>query len=154
MSPVARGLVAITRDQGVRAVSLVYKNALFTIQHIVNTGYVVLVREGKSIPIQDNLGKYFTFLKAFISLINVVSKISNSRYYTFLGEFRYDFEKKVFRYEPYVELLKKVIIRVDRRAVTIKYGEIVKRFKRSKSGYTPEMMIETINSILTMMESV
>ncbi len=150
---VGRGLLAITRDHGVRSLSIVYKNALFTVQSIANVEYSAIVREGKTIPLTDSLERYTTLLRAFVSIINIAANMTNSRYYTFLGEFKLNFNKKRFKYEPYVDLMKKITIKIDTRAISIVAGEQVKRFRRSKSGYTPEAMIETLTSILCMMES-
>ncbi len=149
---IIRGLVAITRNHNVRSLSIVTQdNTLFTIQQISNTKYVSLVKDGKSIHIEDEVDKYITFLKSFISIINIVSQISQSRYYTFLGEFKYNFKKKKFNYEPYVDLMKKVSIKVSTKSVQIVVGDVVKKFKRSKSGYTPEFLINTIEEILNRM---
>jgi len=150
---VARGLIAITRDHGVRSLSIIYRNVLFTVQTIADVGFSAIVREGKTISLQDSLDRYLTLLRAFVSIINIAAKMTNSRYYTFLGEFKLNFNKKKFKYEPYVDLMKKITIKVDTRAISIVVGDQVKRFKRSKSGYTPEAMIETLSSILCMMES-
>ncbi|NPB00451.1 MAG: hypothetical protein GXO10_03655 [Crenarchaeota archaeon] len=149
---VAKGLIAITRDHGVRSLSIVYNRYLFTIQEISGTYYVALVRQGVTRCI-ENIEKYVILLKAFISLINIVSDMTQSRYYTFLGEFKYNFKKKRLRYEPYVDLMKKVTIRISTRTVHISSGEVVKKLKRSKSGYTPELIVETMEDILRSMMS-
>lgn len=147
---VVKGLIAITRNHGVRSLSIVYDKSLFTIQDIAGTHYVALVRQGETKCV-ENVEKYVILLRAFISIINIVSDITQSRYYTFLGEFKYNFRKKRLRYEPYVDLMKKVTIRISTRTVHISSGEIVKRLKRSKSGYTPELIVETVEDILRSM---
>jgi len=147
-----RGLIAVTRNHGVRSFSIVHNGALFTAQIIKNTGYAAIVREGKAVSLLDDLDKYLTFARAFISIVSVVAKITNSRYYTFLGEFRYDPKRRVLIYEPYVELLKKVTIKLSEKSVVIRAGEILKRYKRSRSGYTPYTMINVFDNIITLMQ--
>ncbi len=149
-----RGLIAVTRNHGVRALSIVYGNVLFVAQLIKNIGYAAIIREGRAIPLMDNSERYMTFARSFISILSIVAKVTNSRYYTFLGEFRYNPEKKVLIYEPYVELLKKVTIKLSQKAVTVRAGEILKRYKRSKSGCTPYTLISLFDNVITLMQNV
>ncbi|NPA23323.1 MAG: hypothetical protein GXO23_03400 [Crenarchaeota archaeon] len=149
-SIVAKGLIAITRDHGVRSLSIVYGKNLFTIQDIAGTQYVALVKQGYT-RVLENVEKYVILLRAFISIMNIVSDMTQSRYYTFLGEFKYNFRKKRLRYEPYVDLMKKATVRISTRTVNISSGEISKKLKKSKSGYTPELIIETFEEILRSM---
>ncbi len=152
-SIVAKGLIAITRDHGVRSLSIVFEKSLFTIQDIAGTQYVALIRQGESRTV-ENIEKYIIFLKTFISIMNIAADMSQSRYYTFLGEFKYNYRKKRLRYEPYVDLMKKITIRVSTRTVQISSGELVKKLKKSRSGYTPELIVETFEDILKMMTGI
>ncbi len=147
-----RGLIAVTRDHGVRAVSIVYNNVLFATQIINDVPYSVLVREGRAVSLSGELDRYLLFARAFISIMGIVAKLTNSRYYTFLGEFRFYPERRLLVYEPYVELLKKAIIRIRDRSVTIRVGEIFKRYRRARSGLTPYVLINIVENILTLMQ--
>ncbi len=147
-----RGLIAITRNHNVRSLSIVNAdNTLFTIQYISNIKFVSCIKKESIIQIDQDIEKYMIFLRGFISIINIVSQITQSRYYTFLGEFKYNIKKKLLKYEPYVDLMKKVTVRVSTKNVRILSGDVVKKFKKSKSGCTPGFLLSTFEDIVRKM---
>ena len=144
---VIKGLLAITRNHKVRTLSIIYKDRLFTIQSIADTNYICFCSKNKIVPITEGTEKYINFLRAFIGLIHYISELTKSRYYTFMGEYRYSFDKETLRYEPYVDLFKKVIVKIDRKKITINTGEVLKKLKKTRSGYGPVHMINVLNEV-------
>ena len=142
-----KGLMAITRDAGIKALSITYNSKLFVIQSIGNVIHVSITGPNTFHEITQNLDMYVRLLKSFIGIINYVANQTKSRYYTFLGNYKYNFNKHLFIYEPYVELLKSVVIEITTKSVRVKFnGENVRKI-RSRKGVKPSKLIEIIDQV-------
>ncbi len=146
-----KGLLAVTRDHSVRALSLTYRDLLFVIQTISNTSYVAVVRK-EDYRVIDDAQSYVMFLRAFVSLIHSVANAMRSRYYTFLGPYEFDDVREVFRYKPYVDLMKVVSIRISKKAISVSTNDFRKRYKRTASGYSAADVMNVIKSIFSVLK--
>ncbi|WP_243666860.1 hypothetical protein [Vulcanisaeta sp. JCM 16159] len=103
-----------------------------------------IVSEHDYVRLDDD--KFTKLLFAFSPIISKVIKLTNTNYYTFLGRYTYNGER--FVYEPYVDLMKTITISITRKNVRIVYGENKVRLKRTRKGYTPSSMLETLGYIV------
>ncbi|OYT26292.1 MAG: hypothetical protein B6V02_02015, partial [Thermoprotei archaeon ex4572_64] len=125
--------MAITINHKVYAVSLVTSKGVFIAQNIANTSYTVIITRNREVITLDS-ENYMRFLKAMTGLMREVSRMARSRYYTFLGEYQFQDDTRTLIYEPYVDLMKRVRIEINRSKVKIIFDSTVKKFKKTKTG--------------------
>ena len=141
---VLTGLMSFTRGHGIRALSITGPNGLFISQAINGVILSAIINEHNYVRLEGE--QYEKLLFAFSPIISKVIKITNTTYYTFLGRYTYSGER--FVYEPYVDLMKTVTISISKKSVRIVYGENRVRLKRTRKGYTPGKMLETLGYII------
>jgi len=146
-----QGLMAITINHKVYAVSLVTSNGVFIAQNIANTSYTVIITRNREVITLES-ENYIRFLKAMTGLMREVSKITRSRYYTFLGEYQFQDNTRTLIYEPYVDLMKRVRIEINKSKVKIVLDSVIKKFRKTRTGYHPKNIIDTVREILKVMK--
>ncbi|KUO87536.1 MAG: hypothetical protein RXN89_03460 [Vulcanisaeta sp.] len=138
------GLMSFTKGHGIRSLSITGPKGLFVIQAVSGTRFSVMIRDHKYVKLDDE--KFEKLLFAFSPIISRVIKITDTNYYTFLG--RYVYNGKELIYEPYVDLMKTVTIKITGKSIRIVYGENRLRLRRTKKGYTPREMLETLTYVI------
>ncbi|WP_069808283.1 hypothetical protein [Vulcanisaeta thermophila] len=141
---VLTGLMAFTRGYGIRALSITGPRGLFTAHAVGRNRSFSYVSLGNYVNVEGE--EYWELLMALSSVIGRVMDLTGTRYYTFLGRYVYIGSK--FTYEPYVDLLKTVTLEVTRKRVRIKYGDNTVNLRRTKKGYTPAKMLDTLGVIV------
>ncbi len=141
---VLTGLMSFTKGHGIRALSITGPNGLFIAQAVNGVILSAIVSEHDYVKLEDE--KYEKLLFAFSPIISKVIKMTDTNYYTFLGRYTYNGER--FVYEPYVNLMKTITISITRKSVRITYGENKVRLRRTRRGYTPANMLETLGYIV------
>jgi len=138
------GLMSFTKGHGIRALSISGPKGLFVVQAMNGIRFAVLIKGTKYIRLNDEEIEKLLF--AFSPIISKIIKITGTNYYTFLG--RYLYNGKRFVYEPYVDLMKTVSVKITGKSIRIIYGDQKLRFKRTKRGYTPKGMLDTLTYII------
>ncbi|GAB6947406.1 hypothetical protein JCM16161A_15360 [Vulcanisaeta sp. JCM 16161] len=141
---VLTGLMSFTKGHGIRALSIIGPNGLFISQAVNGVLLSAIINERNYVKLDGE--QFEKLLFAFSPIISKVIKLTNTNYYTFLGRYTYNGER--FIYEPYVDLMKTVTISITRKSVRIAYGENKVRLKRTRKGYTPSSMLETLGYIV------
>lgn len=141
---VLTGLMSFTKGHEVRALSVTGPKGLFIAHAVARNKSFAFVGLGKYVSIEGD--EYWELLMATSAIISKVIELTGTKYYTFLG--RYIFTGSKFTYEPYVDLLKTVSIEITRKRVRIKYGDNTINLKRTKKGYTPVKMLNTLSVIV------
>ncbi|MFB6470854.1 MAG: hypothetical protein TU36_006450 [Vulcanisaeta sp. AZ3] len=138
------GLMSFTKGHGIRALSISGPKGLFVAQAMNGIRFAALIKGTKYIRLNDEEIEKLLF--AFSPIISKIIKITGTNYYTFLG--RYLYNGKRFVYEPYVDLMKTVSVKITGKSIRIIYGDQKLRFKRTKRGYTPKGMLDTLTYII------
>lgn len=141
---VLTGLLSFTKGYEIRSLSITGPKGLFTVQAVGNVRFSALIKDDNYTVLNDE--KFERLLFVFSPVISRVMDITGTNYYTFLGKYVYN--GKEFVYEPYVDLMKTVTIRITGKSIRIIYGENRVRLRRTKRGYTPRELLETLSYIV------
>ncbi|ADY01955.1 hypothetical protein VMUT_1754 [Vulcanisaeta moutnovskia 768-28] len=143
------GLMSFTKGHGIRALSITGPKGLFVSQVINGVMLTAVINEHDYVRLDDE--RFGKLLFAFSPIISKVIKMTDTNYYTFLGRYVYSGER--FTYEPYVDIMKTITISITKRSVRIIYGENKVNLKRTKKGYTPREMLDTLGYIIEKLHS-
>ncbi len=146
---VLAGLMSFTKGHGIRALSITGPRGLFVSQAIDKVRYSAIIKDSMYVRLNDERFEKLLFM--FSPIISKVIEVTSTNYYTFLG--RYIYSGKYFVYEPYVDLMKTVTIKITKKSVRIMYGESKLRLKRTKRGYTPNEMLDILSYIIKELHS-
>ncbi len=141
---VLTGLMSFTKGHGIRALSITGSNGLFVSQVVNGVLLSAIISNNMYIKLDDE--KFGKLLFAFSPIISKVISMTNTNYYTFLGRYLYSGGR--FTYEPYVDLMKTITIIITKKNVRIVYGDNKVKLKRTKKGYIPSELLDTLGYII------
>lgn len=141
---VLTGMMSFTKGHGIRALSITGPRGLFVIQAVNGQRFSALIKDSHYVKLEDE--EFEKLLLAFSSIISKVIEMTSTNYYTFLG--RYVFSGRGFVYEPYVDLMKTVTIKITGKGVRVAYGDSKVKLRRTKKGYTPKELLDTLSRVV------
>ncbi|BDR92051.1 hypothetical protein [Vulcanisaeta souniana] len=136
--------MSFTKGHGIRALSITGPDGLFASQVVNGVLLSVIINNNTYTRLDDE--RFGKLLFAFSPIISRVISMTGTNYYTFLGRYLYSGSK--FTYEPYVDLMKTVTIIITKKNVRIVHGENKVKLKRTKKGYMPSELLDTLGYII------
>ncbi len=139
------GLLNFTLGKWVRGLHIYVNGVLFSATVVKDQMSICYTWDGGSLAVEDEreVEEIRKLVKALEALINVIESIAQLGYYTYLGKFSLDTEKRRFLYVAHFARFS-----VTEKAVTLHVGEVKKKFKGTKSGYKPSDMYSTLEKVI------
>jgi hypothetical protein len=142
-----RGLMMFTSDHRMRGLDVAGPRGLFTIHSVKSTLVSAFIGRGVfRLMIDEDYGR---LLSVFSSIMNEAAAVTGTRYYTFLGEYSLG---KSLVYEPYVDLMKRITVRISPRMARVTYGEKSRGFRKT-GEYAVHEVWSTLRRIVEMVHS-
>ncbi len=141
-----KGLMNFTLGKWVRGLHIYVGDVLFSAMIVKDELSACYTWDGGSKVIDDpsELEEIRRLVRALEGLFNIVESIAQLGYYTYLGKYKLDTEKKKFMYVAHFARFS-----VTEKSVTLHVGDVKKKFKGTKSGYTPRDMYSTLEKLIT-----